>query len=54
MFAAMHNPDPDVINALLAAGADPNAHDRDGRTALMHAGGIVNSCVAPGKPGKGG
>ena len=37
MFAAEKNSDPNVIEALISAGADPQARDKDGKTALMYA-----------------
>ena len=37
MFAAEKNSDPKVIEALINAGADPHARDKDGKTALMYA-----------------
>ncbi len=35
MSAALLNPNPEVVKALLAGGADVNARDKDGGTALM-------------------
>ena len=37
MWAAGHNPNPEVITTLLKAGADINARDKDGLTPLMWA-----------------
>jgi ankyrin repeat protein len=36
ILAACHNPNPDVVVALVKAGADVNAQDISGRTALMY------------------
>ena len=37
MYAAHTNTNPEVITALLKAGADPEAHDRTARLLLMAA-----------------
>ena len=37
-YTAESNPNPHVLKVLLAAGADVNARDRHGDTALVHAG----------------
>jgi ankyrin repeat protein len=37
MFAALLNDDPEIVRALLDAGADPDAETHDGMTALMWA-----------------
>ena len=37
MFAARYGSNPEVITALLEAGADAKAKDQDGKTALDHA-----------------
>ena len=37
MYAAAHNKNPDVAEALIKAGADINAKDSNGKTSLMYA-----------------
>jgi ankyrin repeat protein len=37
MAAALANPNPDVITALLSAGADAKVKDKDGKTAFDYA-----------------
>jgi ankyrin repeat protein len=35
MFAAWYNPNPEIVSALLKAGANPEAKDHFGETALL-------------------